>query len=176
MAVIKSFKDPCFIDSTGIGSGIGINRTKWFKDPAQFITDEKQSTQFGFFVESQIGDKITIEAEKIIFYSYKVKINIYNNEHSAQEDNCNDQKNYNFSQCVDEQIFKEFVPVYGCVPNWLSLRNPCDKVIPFPENFMESYVVRYNYLQQTAAEMKCKNPCLRQIILCYISLETSRGT
>ncbi len=129
-----------------------------------FITDDIQKTHFGFFIESQIGDQITIEAGKRMLYSYKVKLNIFNNEQSAQEDNCNNHKNYNYSQCVDEQIFKEFDPVYGCVPNWLSLRNPCKKVIPIPENLETSYAIRYFTLQQTSAEMKCKKPCLHQVI------------
>ncbi len=138
-------------------------------DMVIFLTDNSMSSNYGIYYQSQDG-VMKIETQKSLVYTHRAEITIYDKKLSADEDGCVNDENYKLSQCIEEETYKDLNTKYGCVPAWLSSKNPCEVVIskPFIEHFSLNYVEQYFYLLDTTAQKKCKLPCEEQVKIIVI--------
>lgn len=141
----------------------------WFghnNDIFIYLTDKSLKTDFGIHHSSQTGNAIMLDANKSLIYSFTVDISIMDSSYSAEEDGCENSKKYKFTECVDEEVNKDLIPKFGCVPGWLSGRKPCTTITKnnFLHYFVEKYVLPYYYLLMTKAQSLCKLPCITQVI------------
>ncbi len=133
-------------------------------DMVIFLTDNSMSSNYGICYKSQDGE-MKIETQKSLVYTYRAEITIFDKKLSADEDSCIVDKAYKLSNCIDEETYDDLNTKYGCVPGWLSSKNPCGVVLGkhFIDHFEVNYVNQYFYLLDTLAQKKCKLPCEEQV-------------
>ena len=137
-----------------------------------YFTDKSLKTDFGIHHSSQTGNVIILDASKSLMNSFTVDISIVDSSYSADEDSCENSKKYKFTECVDEEVNKDLIPKFGCVPGWLSGRKPCATItkINFLSYFVDSYVVPYYYLLMTKAQSLCMLPCITQVMIYSLNI------
>ena len=134
------------------------------KSPVElFITDRSKRVYFGIDFQSQTGDAIKFNLKKPGFYAFKVTVKIFDKTKSDEKENCNQNKAYNYSKCVDDLVTQDLKSKFNCIPPWLSPNQPCPHA-GLSENsayvdYWVKYIDPYIFLVDTYAQSQCQKPC-----------------
>ena len=79
--------------------------------------------------------------------------------------NCNSDKEYKYSDCIDQQLQNLILPVYGCNPPWVSSSNQCQgESTALQNNSLVTNFILKNFkpiwfMEPFPAQDKCLLPC-----------------
>ena len=149
-------------------------------DVLVFLTSKTKQSTIGLDFTSQQGDKIKFLAGGLYSLSYNIDIESHDDSRATENSNCNAEEDYSYSDCVDDKIQNDYVPLIGCVPPYLSNKNHCGTVNIMDKeaqlkHLITDYQQGFYYFTENKAQSKCKIPCQYQIIKVKENIRTSSG-
>ena len=140
-----------------------------------FVTDRAKEVHYKTHMNSMLGSSIHLKVDKSkqVLRFYQVTLEqtyLREGQDGCRNYDADDDLTPTYAACVEQELQKKFLPIYGCMVPWMSPNNPCNTTLTGNPTEHEALVneTRHIFLEALYGFdhefEKCPPPCLQTSI------------